>query len=328
MTEKKKKCPKGTRRNKKTGLCEPKPTLRKSKSNSKSKMTIESLLNTYKKHNSKTVIPFVCYKVTYMLMFLYLLQTNKNCCIYNIEKYGLLQASYTNLYMYDNMYSDTKRDSFIMHIRNQYIKCKSAKRILILPFTVGDNIHSNMFILNPYRNEAERFEPHGSQTHIDGFNDTTINRDLERFISDLDVGLKYVPSHKTCPTGYQEYDRKNKRGKGIYNGIEIKDPIGFCCAWSYLYADLRLKFPSMKGSDIVQSSIKSIGTHPAAFREFIRGHIQYIQKMIQKIDSSHTFERFVHLTQKKDKTDKDKQYIKLLKTLWTQYALDGIKRFS
>ena len=179
----------------------------------------------------------------------------------------------------------------------------------------------NIIIINPFRNELERFEPHGSDTLLDGFTSTPLHRDLRSFTSDIDFILQFVPSHKICPIGfkgYQAYDSEEPLEFGKSNDIQIRDPGGFCCAWSYFYADLRLKYPRLPGSEIVQRSTKIIGKDPRQFRTFIRGQIQFLTELFQKSGIKTQYEEYMNLKRRSRKEDR-KRVIELDKK-WSAYV--------
>ena len=303
-----KRCPKGTKKNKKTGNCDPKGndnnTLKVPKPTPMSmktpthKESITHLMNEYMKQSTARVFPYICNQRVRKLMLIHLLESNKTGCSYDVDKYGFVDVG-NKIYMSKRTKRGHKQSitsAFTKHIKEQYERCKSLKRIMIMPITIYNKQHANVIMFNPFRNEVERFEPHGTNTQIDGFNDSQVNEQLQKFIEKLNIDAKFVPSHKTCPIGYkayQEYDNEQRK-KGKLNNISVMDPGGYCCAWSFFYADLRLKYPRLSGAEIIRKSMDIIGTNPKTFRSFIHGQVEYLHKLMKRINKKSNFEKYVN----------------------------------
>ena len=295
-----KRCPKGTKRNKKTGNCDPKGTLKvpTSMKTPTHKDSMTHLMNEYMKQSTTRVFPYICNENIKQLMLIHLLETNKTGCSYDVGTYGFIDVG-------DKLYNKrtpkngkryTVTPGFIKHLKEQYERCKSLNRLMVMPITIYEKKHANMVIFNPFRNEVERFEPHGTNTKIDGFNDSQVNEQLEKFVEKLNINAKYVPSHKTCPIGYrayQEYDNEERKKRKV-NNISVLDPGGYCCAWSFFYANLRLKYPRLSGAEIIRKSMDIIGTNPKTFRSFIHGQVKYLHKLMKRINKESNFEKYVN----------------------------------
>ena len=81
--------------------------------------------------------------------------------------------------------------------------------MLVVPLTVLSGRHANVLIFNPFRNEVERFEPHGPETGHTSFNDVKINAKLKHFVEEIDPTLQYISPYLLCPryqNGYQYYE--------------------------------------------------------------------------------------------------------------------------
>jgi hypothetical protein len=298
-TVKRKRCPNGTLRNKKTGNCESKNKVKQISKNTVKKnnmlqtpthdKSLASYMRSQIKKMSDMVVPYSCYNTIRKFMLLHLIKNNKNTCLYNILKYPELRATYTNI-----IYND----SYVRTIKEHYNLCKNKMKLFALPFIIAKGRHANMIIFNPYRNEAERFEPHGANTRIDGFNHTSITNQLRKFVKLIDPMLTFIPSHKTCPIGFKAYQQfdTNKPVRQKIDGTYIKDAGGYCCAWSFFYADLRMKYPKYSGSKIIKTSIDIIGKNPNVYRHFIRGQVTYLKKIIN-VKPGYPFEKYVMLTQ-------------------------------
>lgn len=298
----KKECPEGKILNPKTNRCNKiKPNKRKDNTLVKSLFTptykddIIDVMRDYAKQSTTKVFPYVCNNDIQKIMLIQLMEKNKNGCAYDINKYGILKATNSRLHFFLRG-KKLQREKFIEYIKKQYLNCAKTRRMLVVPFNVDDDRHANIIIFNPFRNEVERFEPHGSETHIHGFNNTKINRDLDTFVKKLEIGLKFIPSHKTCPIGYkayQQFDTAERKKSNTYS-VPIIDPGGYCCAWSFFYADLRLKYPRLSGAEILQKSMSIMGDDPKTFRAFIHGQIKYLHEKMKNLHGDHRFAKYVN----------------------------------
>ena len=249
---------------------------------------LKEILETYKKMKSSKVVPYGCYDVIEHLMLLHVLRKNENDCAYNIKVFGNLQAGYKAL---------PYKKSFMKHIREHYIRCAQKKKMLVVPLTVLAGRHANVLIFNPFRNEVERFEPHGSETGRASFDNTKINAKLKEFVREIDPKLHFISPDLLCPNnyrGYQIYEQNAPKESGSYNHVKIADPGGFCCAWSYFYVDLRLKFPKKSGMEIIKESQDILGYDPKQLRQFIRGQVAFLTKELNAINKKYKLEDLIH----------------------------------
>lgn len=318
-----KRCPKGMERIKGTMLCKAKDKKEKNKilkDTPTYKDSLEDLIRSYNKNKTEQVIPYDCFKSSNIMMFLHIIKRNKKtACLYDILHIGSLESKKNRLYFS----SDTHKKKFTDNIRTQYDKCKKNNKLLCIPFVLylPQGGHMNMIIINPFRDELERFEPHGSDTLVDGFTSTLLNEDLRSFTHTIDSKLRFVPSHKVCPVGfkgYQLYESQAPLESSISNDIQIRDPRGFCCAWSYFYADLRLKYPRLPGAEIIQRSTKIIGKDPRQFRLFIRGQIQFLLELFQNSGIKTRYEEYMN--NKRSKQDDDRKKAKQIDIIWNNYV--------
>ena len=337
----KKECPEGKVLNSKTNRCNKiKPNKMKDDNVVTSLFTptykddIIDVMRNYAKQSTTKVFPYVCNNDIQKLMLIQLMETNKNGCAYDINKYGILKATNSRLHFFLRG-KKLEREKFIAYIRKQYLNCATKRRMLVVPFNVDDDRHANIIIFNPFRNEVERFEPHGSETHIHGFNNTKINKDLDTFVKKLEIGLKFIPSHKTCPIGYkayQQFDTAERKKSNAYS-VPIIDPGGYCCAWSFFYADLRLKYPRLSGAEILQKSMSIMGDEPKKFRAFIHGQIKYLHEKMKNLHGDHRFARYVNWYNLDDGISNRKVSEKELKMFgameqkWSQYVDTEIKKY-
>jgi len=213
------------------------------------------------------------------------LQRNNNDC--HIEKGGVFRLRATKKQI-DKLDQDEIND-----IASSYLRCKRRGKMLVLYLSVNDR-HANIMIFNYHRNEVERFEPHGKRTGIRGVDSDRIDSSIKKRLVDevnkklpVNEKLSYIPATKVCPTGfgnYQHYEQDVPKSKVFSKqlNIEISDPNGFCIAWSFFYADLRLKFPKIESSDLIKESFKVLSSDPERLRTFIRGQVQFLYDMMKE----------------------------------------------
>ena len=168
----------------------------------------------------------------------------------------------------------------IKKLKTRFNNCN--KNILIIPLSITDNEqsgHANMLILNKFRKELEWFEPHGAISYLKYKHFKILENILKNIANELD--LLYLAPSNVCPNikGFQSYDTSNLKTKN-----NIKDPQGFCLAWSFFYAELRMKFPKLSSKDIIDKTIHIIGNKPLQYRKFIRGQANYINNY--KLDNN------------------------------------------
>jgi hypothetical protein len=252
---------------------------------------VKEILDTYKKMKSTKVIPYGCFSFVEHMMLLHILKINKNDCSYDIKTYGNLQAGYKSM---------SYKKSFVKHIREHYYRCKKNNKMLVVPFNILSGKHANVLMFNPFRNEVERFEPHGHFTLSERFDDDKINAKVEKFVEEIDSTLKYISPYLLCPKdqkGYQYYEGQAKDEKGKYNNVSIRDPGRFCCAWSYFYADMRIKFPYQSGSKLMKDSQDILGNDATELRQFIRGQYAFRVKEMNVINKKYKFEEIINKRQ-------------------------------
>jgi len=282
------------------------------------RILLKEILDNYKNMNSKEVVPYGCFDVIEHLMLLHVLRKNKNDCAYNIELFGNLQAGYKKL-NYSKYFKD--------HIREHYQLCKSKNKMLVVPLNIMGGRHANVLIFNPFRNEVERFEPHGKQTGSYSFDDKRVNMEIEKFVNKIDSGLKFISPNLLCPrnySGYQHYEQDAKKEKGVYNNVAIEDARGYCCAWSYFYVDMRLKFPKKSGTEIIKESQDILGYNPNELRQFIRGQVAFLGEELNAINKKYKFETLIN----KKNTGRllQKDYL-VYKEAWNDAIYNEFKKF-
>ena len=140
--------------------------------------------------------------------------------------------------------------------------------------------------------------------------------------------LKYLTSQKKLVgdrKGLQSFDgtKVQKEEKARIAGMYIKDPHGFCCMWSYLYMDFRLKYPKLEPNALGQLLFDKFSNNlEENIRNFIRG---FTQELMEQLFKSMDPREFKIITQGSTTSNaRYKQYMEAEKKL-RGIVLDYIK---
>jgi len=109
--------------------------------------------------------------------------------------------------------------------------------------------------------------------------------------------LKYLNSILEDKEGLQSFDGTDEQDaeKTRMAGMLIKDPGGFCCMWSYLYMDFRLKNPKLEPKALGQLLFDKFSDNlQENVRNFIRG---FTHEMMKELFKSMNPREFKILTQ-------------------------------
>ena len=250
------------------------------------------------------------------LMLLHILEMNHNDC--HIKRssdlakmdYQLFATKETRRYPSADGYVYVKDPILIPLAKKEiilaeYESCKRKGKMLVIPMTIryGGGLHSNMLIINFHRNELERFEPHGKKT---GGVDAGISYsiDIECFKLAKYMRLRYISSENIFSQahlgkGFQAFDTAPLE-EHIRDDYVIKDPRGFCTAWSFFYADIRLKYPQYSAIVLTDQIYSGIGKNPGMLRKFIRGQMKFLEKEVNKINGFCSYTYFINLDTKSE----------------------------
>lgn len=264
------------------------------------KKDIRQLLQIYKTQSSTRPVPYETSGWVDAFFLLHVLRINNNDC--HINKNGAW-------WKLDITRSETIRDLHPVTkdvIVKEYTRCKTKGKILIIPLSrlaLGEGSrHLNMLIFNYHRKELERFEPHGAYDDTDPRKKISyeLDRDILRNLA-RQLGLKYVSSRHIFSNaqgkkGFQWYERLAKREQyTTADNFVIKDPVGFCAAWSYFYADMRLKYPHLSSTELTDAVYEVIGTNPDELHQFIRGQMLFLEAEVNKVNKKYPFVKFLNL---------------------------------
>jgi len=110
----------------------------------------------------------------------------------------------------------------------------------------------------------------------------TSTRDKRRK-KNFNKNIKYFNERVDNKKGLQAYDgtKEQDEEQTRIAGMLITDQAGFCCMWSYLYMDFRLKYPKLEPNALGQLLFdKFTGNLEKGLRNFIRGFTQEIMEQL------------------------------------------------
>lgn len=246
----------------------PEPKKPETKPEAGIKKSVEDLVQELKSKARDVPVNFICYESTAIFIFLEILNRNKNDCVFKLEG-EKRPVSIISL-------ADLRTFEVKKQIYDSTMKCK--KPILgIMTFKAG---HANMLIINKDLKTIEHYEPHGKATKP--FDN--VMKDLTQYFNSAgELGkYTYVPSTSTCPRvpprlqvtindGLQVFDGTQEQKKQRVGGV--KDTGGFCCMWSFLHLEYRLKHPKEPENKLAQLFIDDFkDASESKLREMIRGY--------------------------------------------------------
>ena len=272
------------------------------------------------KKNPNIVIPWHLDEKTMPFYLLYLLKENKSKC-YKKSNYGIIYFDVGNQKMQPEFGT---YENELQSIREAYNSCNSD--ILVIPvglFNIpsggSHSNHANMLFLNKKRKEFEHYEPHGGGFALVNEHVKTFSKNLIKLNQDLGLGLKYIPTDETCPLGFQFFEQ-HATGKDFkHRGLTITNEDGYCGAWSFFYADLRMKFPGKTRDAMYRDMYKILGNDPEELRNFIRGQSLTLSKELIKMDAKYNFGDWIFVLKNLDDDSVDK----LGKDRWFLEASDA-----
>lgn len=240
-------------------------------------------------------------------------------------------------------------------VLKKYKECKKNKKIFCLPIMKAG--HANMIVLNYGTGTIEYYEPHGEGTAP--FN-SAMKKLHKYFIQNGEPKMKLSLSDESCPLipqkikdewdklynknsviNFKYYSEKKNNKVGLQGatftnltrderketaqtpkGKRFTDTGGFCCMWSFLQMDFRLKHPLKKPNELANALIKSVKGNPSLFfRNYIRGFTFEIMKnLTEKLGGEDELFKF---NQKSPNTDLINKFGNIIKKMYEEAGGDG-----
>jgi hypothetical protein len=106
--------------------------------------------------------------------------------------------------------------------------------------------HANILLINKERQEMERFEPHGHETYI--YSAESMNAYFANLAALF--GYKYISPLDYCPRGPQSREAADAEIRRMCQSL------GYCVAWSTMYALMRLLNPEYSRDEVLADIMK------------------------------------------------------------------------
>ncbi len=167
-----------------------------------------------------------------------------------------------------------------------------GENIILIPlgYYRSNGAHYNILVYKVENNEVEHFEPHGGEFDGNLKLQETSKKTLTNFVNILNIYLKknglrkakYVEASDVCPyiKGLQDIEGASK-----IKLVKNYEPGGYCLAWGLFFAELNLKNPSLKSSEILNNIYNYLTTKesgPDYLRKVIRGYAGYIYQSVDR----------------------------------------------
>lgn len=329
------------------------------------KLSLQDVLKSMKNESSNEPIAYIASTIFRLFMFLHILKINNNDCylktsnirektLYMSEtgKFKNAYSSFGNATVPRSLSRFSPKSIYQYDlIKESFVNCKNKGKLLVISlviFTSKDSSHANLIIFNPYRNEVERFEPHGHKTMAHDFDSNNIDKTLQQLVdklnNDLKLKLTYIPPHKVCPMiGFQKLEASSTPIPLTYYNTIISNDAGYCFAWSMFYANLRLKFPNENGTKLIKEAINIIGEgkqgnskngyeiNPKMFKRFIRGQFKFLENEMNELNKYIPFRKYLLLYHKNRKdylTEKEKEQYIIYNMITEQFIEKEFLKYS
>jgi hypothetical protein len=156
--------------------------------------------------------------------------------------------------------------------------------------------HANFLIYNSITKEMERFEPNGSGINDPCFGDKYNSKLTEKIIllfnknAQKDMIKTFYEPLDFCPTdSFQSIQGAE--------GKSYKGERAFCLAWSFWYADTRLRNPNKDREEVVDMALESLRDNKSvSFTSFIRSFSAFLTKvgleLLKTDDPAEVFKKY------------------------------------
>ena len=277
------------------------------------------------KYSKGEPVDFECYNRISFYLFLEVMRRNKNDCILGFDEIKIegVYRGWGSDSGYFVSLEQIRTEELKQTLMKKYEECAKNNKIFCMPIFKSN--HANMLVFNHHLNQLEYYEPHGTATApftnavkkvVTYFNKNGASGSFAKKI-------KFSGSDDTCPNFspeiikewndmriYIREQRKfDKKGKpqSLKSGLQVlehrgteeqqkqrgttpsgkkfKDTGGYCCMWSFLHMDYRLKHPTLPPNQLATELTALARKNPREFfRNYIRGYTDDIfQTLIAKI---------------------------------------------
>jgi hypothetical protein len=167
--------------------------------------------------------------------------------------------------------------------KNLKVMSKTNYRFIVMPFGFTcrekDSSHANIIIYDKQTKELERFDPNGFTSSICIENSNIDSQLLKNFTDNM--GSDFISKY-FAPTDFApRYSIQQLQGSERLPSQ--KDPPGFCSAWSYWYANMRLLNPDIKRECLIQQILYRFKKYNIKLIHFIRNYSNSIENLKQDV---------------------------------------------
>jgi hypothetical protein len=197
--------------------------------------------------------------LTVMAFLLSLLKRHKNDCVV------------INLYDNTDIPSATDKGGRFSNMKGllkRVKECAKRNKFAVIPFGIGSKggDHANVIIYNPHTDTFEHFEPHGRKLYrVD--EQTYLTKFRKKFEGTITRNTKYYPPMDTAcllPPGIgnkigiqkEEYESDVQGEELAIYKYAMKDPGGYCVAYSMYIEDQRLANPTMRPEEVYLKALQ------------------------------------------------------------------------
>jgi hypothetical protein len=156
---------------------------------------------------------------------------------------------------------------------------KKNSEFIVIPmgFNCADNMgHQNFLIYNTKTKEMERFEPNGSGIRNPCLqNPKMIPQLIDLFHKNVEKGMikSFYEPLDFCPAKSFQIIQDS-------DGHADKTEKGYCLAWSYWYADTRLRNPNKTRKQVIDMALATLYANKSlSFTSFIRSFSNFLAKV-------------------------------------------------
>lgn len=158
------------------------------------------------------------------------------------------------------------------------ISCRKTKKVRDPTHPFDFHRHRIIVIINKETKSIEMYDPNGSKSHKDMFDDADVPYITELFKSIPEFKDFYIFTYRdTFYRGFQSYQAEAKAGTKTYH-LER----GVCAIWTTFIADIRAKYshlPVYKFTGQILDSIEP-DDRPEFFKRLIEDYLTYLEKKL------------------------------------------------
>lgn len=218
------------------------------------------------------------------LLLLYLIsQHPDNCVFINMDSISPGKDWIGSALTWD---SDKYQLNVKPQLMEHFKKCLRDKRRFIIIIVgllgAGKSGHSNILVIDNFKQTMELFEPHGEyrgDLKAGDFYNVMRGWFLPMINYEMGTNYRLLLPLDFCPRmNLQALECLEKEIKDVK-----KDPYGWCAFWSIFYADMRMRYPNEDPKVLLDKSIKWFTTKNVKLTQFIRNYTEY--KIASKIDN-------------------------------------------